>query len=208
MPKGQKFVDWTNPDNDKKLLHAIIAANDVQVNYAKVAKAFGDNVPAQSIQLRMNKLRKEARDKGLMPDSAGKGGNGGSAQRQQKQAAKKSANTMDTSDDSEHTVGIKSDPDDNAKPNRKNRNAGNRVIAGRVTKPRKSPRASSVVKKEYNKMLDPYNELHDVVDGDGDAVFDYQNLTPEDSYPSDQEYEGEKTLQASGGNLSGFEAEV
>lgn len=41
MPKGQKFVDWTNPDNDKKLLHAIIAANDVTVNYGKVAEAFG-----------------------------------------------------------------------------------------------------------------------------------------------------------------------
>lgn len=41
MPKGQKFVDWTNPDNDKKLLHSIIAAADVNVNYDKVAQYFG-----------------------------------------------------------------------------------------------------------------------------------------------------------------------
>ncbi|KAL8712745.1 MAG: hypothetical protein Q9220_002953 [cf. Caloplaca sp. 1 TL-2023] len=210
MPKGQKFVDWTNTDNDKKLLHAIIAASDVQVNYEKVAKAFGGNVPAQSIQLRMNKLRKEAREKGLIPNSAGSGGsgNGGPVQRQRKQSTKKVANTMDTSDDSDGTVGIKSDPDGKAKSMNKNSNDGNRVISGRVTKPRKSPRASSIAKKSYDKMLDPYNDLHDVVDGDGGAIFDYQNLTPEDSYPSDQEYEAEKKLHASAENQSGFEAEV
>lgn len=44
MPKGQKIVDWTNAENDKKLLHAIITASDLGVNYEKVAKAFG-NIP-------------------------------------------------------------------------------------------------------------------------------------------------------------------
>ena len=42
MPKGQKIVDWTKPENDKKLLHAIITASDIGVNYDKVAKAFGE----------------------------------------------------------------------------------------------------------------------------------------------------------------------
>ena len=41
MPKGQKIVDWTDPNNDKKLLQAIITASDLGVNYEKVAKAFG-----------------------------------------------------------------------------------------------------------------------------------------------------------------------
>ncbi|KAL8687488.1 MAG: hypothetical protein Q9224_005136 [Gallowayella concinna] len=62
-----------------------------------------------------------------------------------------------------------------------------KTISGRVTKPRKSPRQSSVVKKDYGKLLDPYNDL-DVVDEDGDAVFARQGVTPEDSLDSDTEY--------------------
>lgn len=39
MPKGQKFVDWT-PENDKKLFLTVLAVNNVQIDYAKVAAAF------------------------------------------------------------------------------------------------------------------------------------------------------------------------
>ena len=35
------MVDWTNINNVKRLLHAIIVTNDGSVNYEKVAKVFG-----------------------------------------------------------------------------------------------------------------------------------------------------------------------
>lgn len=80
MPKGQKIVDWTKPENDQKLLLAIIKANDITgAKYADVAAAFGEpicqenktwsltvciggGVPASCIGLRISKLRALAKE--------------------------------------------------------------------------------------------------------------------------------------------------
>lgn len=79
MPKGQKAVVW-NQEQDAKLFHAILAAHKLDVDVKAVAKAFGkwqpsgavfnidrlgDDVPASCIQLRLQKLRKKARELGL-----------------------------------------------------------------------------------------------------------------------------------------------
>lgn len=41
MPKGQKIVDWTNPQNDAKLLVAVLKHCDVSKVHDKIAKDFG-----------------------------------------------------------------------------------------------------------------------------------------------------------------------
>ena len=41
MPKGQKIVDWTKPENDQKLLLAIIKVSEVSKKYHEIAAAFG-----------------------------------------------------------------------------------------------------------------------------------------------------------------------
>lgn len=86
---------------------------------------------------------------------------------------------------------------------------GDKVITGRVTKARKSPRQSSV-KKDYQKMLDPFNDFGDVVDGDGDAIFDRQGVTSEDSLDSDQDYKHreEGGASATGPNIDHGNSEV
>lgn len=89
------------------------------------------------------------------------------------------------SDDSEDEDGSEQPPEEPTvqKPGKE----GDKVITGRVIKARKSPRQTSV-KKDYQKMLDPFNDFRDVVDGDGDAIFDRQGVTSEDSLDSDQDY--------------------
>ena len=42
MTKGQKIVDWTKPENDQKLLLAILKAGDVPKKYGDIAAAFGE----------------------------------------------------------------------------------------------------------------------------------------------------------------------
>lgn len=41
MPKGTKFVDWTNPQNDAKLLVSVLKHVDVAKHYAEIAQDFG-----------------------------------------------------------------------------------------------------------------------------------------------------------------------
>ncbi|KAL9628423.1 MAG: hypothetical protein Q9204_005896, partial [Flavoplaca sp. TL-2023a] len=192
MPKGQKIVDWTKPENDKKLLHAIITASDIGVNYDKVAKAFGGGVPASCISLRISKIRKEVRGKGVTSTSTGS--IPGPSQRKATTAWKAAARNNNVSDDTDDDLSIKQDSD--ASTIGKGAKGGDKVITGRITKARKSPRQSSVVRKDYQKMLDPYNDLRDVVDEDGDVVFDRQALTSEDSMDSDKEYGHERGAAA------------
>ncbi|KAI4225315.1 MAG: hypothetical protein L6R36_004015 [Xanthoria steineri] len=188
MPKGQKIVDWTDANNDKKLLHAIITASDLGVNYEKVAKAFGDGVPASCISLRISKIRKEVRGKGVTSTSTT--GKAAPSPRRAVPTASKAKTTPskainNMSDDSEDEDGSEQPPEEPTVQKRVKE--GDKVITGRVTKARKSPRQSSV-KKNYQKMLDPFNDFGDVVDGDGDAIFDRQGVTSEDSLDSDQDY--------------------
>ena len=48
MPKGKKLVIW-NPENDKKLFLAILASQDVKVDYAFVAAVFGKTTMLASL---------------------------------------------------------------------------------------------------------------------------------------------------------------
>ncbi|KAL8847531.1 MAG: hypothetical protein Q9221_007431 [Calogaya cf. arnoldii] len=189
MPKGQKIVDWTNPENDKKLFHCIIMTSEVGVNYDKVAKAFGEGVPASCISQRVNKIRRDARGNGV--SSVSTASIPSSTKRRPvptaskaKQALNKSVETA--SDDTEEDMSIKDEPEESTP--QKRANGGDKVIAGRVTKARKSPRQTSVPKKDYQKLLDPFNDFGDLVDGDGDAIFDREGLTSEDSMDTDKEY--------------------
>ncbi|KAL8867146.1 MAG: hypothetical protein Q9198_008627 [Flavoplaca austrocitrina] len=192
MPKGQKIVDWTKPENDKKLLHAIITASDIGVNYDKVAKAFGGGVPASCISLRISKIRKEVRGRGVTSTSTGS--IPAPSQRKVTTSWKAATRNNNISDDTDDDLSVKQDSD--ASTIGKGVKDGDKVITGRITKARKSPRQSSVVRKDYQKMLDPYNDLSDVVDEDGDVIFDRQALTSEDSMDSDKEYGHERGAPA------------
>ncbi|KAL8800843.1 MAG: hypothetical protein Q9223_007685 [Gallowayella weberi] len=175
MPKGQKFVDWTNPGNDKKLLHAIITTNNIHINYEKVAKAFGDAVPASCISLRVNKIRKEVRDKGVTPTST----------QSRPSKATWTAKVLDEASNATEEDDMNSNNDD-GQPAGKNRNHS-KTISGRITKPRKSPRKASLVRKDYGKLSDPY-DFEDVIDEDGDAGFNPRGVSPGDPLDSDREY--------------------
>ena len=48
MPKGQKIVDWTKPENDQKLLLAIIKVSEVSKKYQEIAAAFGKSYSVAS----------------------------------------------------------------------------------------------------------------------------------------------------------------
>lgn len=111
------------------------------------------------------------------------------------------------SDDSEDEDGSEQPPEEPTVQKRVKE--GDKVITGRVIKARKSPRQSSV-KKDYQKMLDPFNDFGDVVDGDGDAIFDRQGVTSEDSLDSDQDYKrGEEAgLSATGLNTDLGHSEI
>ncbi|KAI4280062.1 MAG: hypothetical protein L6R38_004751 [Xanthoria sp. 2 TBL-2021] len=197
MPKGQKIVDWTNAENDKKLLHAIIMASDLGVNYEKVAKAFGDGVPASCISLRISKIRKEVRGKGVTSTSTAS--IPAPSQRRPVHTASKAKTTPskainNVSDDTDDEIGSEQDPEDRTVQKRVK--GGDKVITGRITKARKSPRQSSA-KKDYQKMLDPFNDF-----GDGDAIFDRQGVTSEDSLDSDQDYKHREEGGASATGLN------
>ncbi|KAL8764487.1 MAG: hypothetical protein Q9194_007042 [Teloschistes cf. exilis] len=187
MPKGQKIVDWTNPDNDKKLLHVIIATSDVKVDYEKAAKAFGDDIPSSCIQTRLKMLRKEAREKGFLPPIAAsnakeasnppkKGSKGGKSQTR--------IQTQVESDESESGVDIKmegklSDEEESKFDVKKNvkkstKAQADKTIAGRVAKPRAK---SSSLKQNPGKGKE---FAMDSIENDGDT----QGMTPE-SMPSD-----------------------
>ncbi|KAL8806888.1 MAG: hypothetical protein Q9182_001017 [Xanthomendoza sp. 2 TL-2023] len=178
MPKGQKFVDWTNPANDKKLLHAIITTSSVNVNYEKVAKAFGDGVPPSSISLRVNKIRKEVQGNGVTSTST--------QSRPVKANSTVKKVSDEASDETDEEVNVKSDNDQGQSAAHKR--IHDKTISGRVTKYRKSPRQTSVIRKDYGKLLDPYNDFGDVVDEDGDPVFTPRGTSPGDSLDSDEEY--------------------
>ncbi|KAL8902774.1 MAG: hypothetical protein Q9171_007603, partial [Xanthocarpia ochracea] len=185
MPKGQKFVDWANTNNVKKLLYAIIVTSDVSVNYEKVAKVFGDDVPASCIYTQVLKIRKEARN-GIASTSSAS--NRASTQRGPTYGTKKpSSKTIDVASDEsdeEMEIKIKQDSEDGISTPKTSIKGKDKIISGRITKARKSPRSS--VLKDYQKMLDPFNDFVDVVDEGGNAIFARQGMTPEDSLDSDK----------------------
>lgn len=156
----------------------------------------GGGVPASCISLRISKIRKEVRGKGVTSTSNGSIPTPNQHQRKVTTAwkAKTAARNTNASDDTEDDLSVKQDSD--ASTIGKGAKGGDKVITGRVTKARKSPRQSSVVRKDYQKMLDPYNDLRDVVDEDGDAIFDRQAMTSEDSMDSDKEYGHERGAPA------------
>ncbi|KAL8662731.1 MAG: hypothetical protein Q9168_008209 [Polycauliona sp. 1 TL-2023] len=192
MPKGQKNIEWAKNDNDRKLLLAIVQAKALVPKYKEIAEAFGGGLPESCITTRFTQLRKEVRDKGVNATSTS---SIPVNQRRSVNTASKAKTALannDMSDDTEEEIQIKDDSDATVGGAPIRGKGTNKVIAGRVTKARKSPRQSSIARKDYGKMLDPYNDFGDVVDGDGDAIFDRQTLSSEDSMDSDKDFKYER----------------
>jgi hypothetical protein len=57
--QNTKMVNWT-PEADTKLFLTILAVHDLKINYAEVAKRFGQETTAKAISRRMDKLRELA----------------------------------------------------------------------------------------------------------------------------------------------------
>lgn len=66
--------------------------------------------------------------------------------------------------------------------------ATNKVIAGRVTKKRASPRKLS--KTDYARLDDPFASMEVDTDGDGERVFRDDPISSEDSATEDGEFKG------------------
>ncbi len=90
----------------------------------------------------------------------------------------------DTGNDSEQEA-TPPQTDDNAAP-ATSANKRQKTIGGRVTKTRASPRKT--LKKDYKKIEDPFAELNDATDGDGEKVFGTDKSDSEDSQASDEEF--------------------
>lgn len=68
----------------------------------------------------------------------------------------------------------------------KTANGKDKVLNGRVTKARASPRKAA--KKDYQKMADPLGAMKDVRDENGQPMFEDKGFTSEDSDPTDVEF--------------------
>jgi len=90
----------------------------------------------------------------------------------------------DTGNDSEQEA-TPPETDDNAAPTNPSKKR-QKTVGGRVTKTRASPRKA--LKKDYKKIEDPFTELNDATDGDGEKVFGTDKSDSEDSQASDEEF--------------------
>ena len=72
-------------------------------------------------------------------------------------------------------------------------NNADKVLAGRVTKARVSPRKT--MKKNYKMMVDPFNDMQDATDETGERIFAQEKSDSEDSYPTDVEFGQERRVK-------------
>ena len=78
-------------------------------------------------------------------------------------------------------------PPQTPKPN------ANKVISGRVTKSRVSPRKNGA--KNYKKLVDPFMEMDEAKDEEGANIFGKPESEEEDSDPSDAEFGPKKGIK-------------
>ena len=64
--------------------------------------------------------------------------------------------------------------------------AESKISSGRVTKPRVSPRKRA--KKDYLKLNNPFVQMEDLKDENGEDIFDHEDVASEDSCPTDVEF--------------------
>ncbi|KAL8964059.1 MAG: hypothetical protein Q9183_004737 [Haloplaca sp. 2 TL-2023] len=204
MPKGQKIADWTNPDNSEKFVHAIIAAG-TSIDCKKVAEIFGNDMTVGCIQTRVSTLRKQAREKGLLSDAPiADGPKAPRAGAKGTKMAKKVATDEQPSEHHDESTANKDDvpancTDENPEP-AKAKTGKNKVISGRVTKPR-AKSAAALKKEEAAKLkAEAQAEADKVMKEDVDADHARQAMTPEDSVKSDknEEVKHEQDDQATG----------
>lgn len=53
-------IDWNNKDSFKRLLAAMVAAQDMKLNYTKIATMYGQGATYDAIEGHFRKIRKEA----------------------------------------------------------------------------------------------------------------------------------------------------
>ncbi|KAB8342783.1 hypothetical protein FH972_022381 [Carpinus fangiana] len=58
MPRGT--IDWKSPDSYTRLLAAMVAAQDMKLNYKKIADMYGEGATYDSIEGRFRIIKKEA----------------------------------------------------------------------------------------------------------------------------------------------------
>ncbi|KAL8685980.1 MAG: hypothetical protein Q9218_007425 [Villophora microphyllina] len=211
MPKGQKIVDWAKPENSEKLLYAIIASSDFQLNYAKVAELFGDGVPASCISTKIYTLRKQAQEKGIVPAVSVPNAKGTTKSRKKGAKGAKSEVQAD-SDASETGVDVKMEgklsDEEKIKPAVKKMGKGSKksgddkIITGRVTKPRAK---ASAPNKKAAKAKNSTEHTDDNKDHDGDATAGKQGMTPEESSENE---DADASVQALGADAETEMAEA
>lgn len=70
---------------------------------------------------------------------------------------------------------------------------GKKVISGRVTKMRISPRKT--IKKEYKELENPFRNMGDIKDESGQSIFAKEHTSSEDSDPTDVEFGQERKVK-------------
>ena len=90
----------------------------------------------------------------------------------------------DTGDESEQDPSLP-ETNDNAVLTTPNSNLL-KTMDGRVTKSRASPRKT--IKKDYKKIEDPFADLQDATDGEGEKVFGTDKSETENSQASDEDF--------------------
>ncbi|KAL8784687.1 MAG: hypothetical protein Q9195_008925 [Heterodermia aff. obscurata] len=199
MPKGQKIVDWTKPENDQKLLLAIIKVSEISKKYQEIAAAFGDGVPAGCISTRITKLRSMAKDEGtatkspngktMSKQNGNKSGGVMSGLKRAPKAKGKAKKGKDSEESDSEEIKDEPESDDGGQaatpPKTPNGNA-DKVTSGRVAK-RISPRKGPA--KNYKKLEDPFADMESAKEDGEEGIFGKpESSEGEDSNPTDEEY--------------------
>lgn len=196
MPRGFKVVNWTDPSNDAKLLVSVLKHVDVSKQYGEIAKDFGEHVPAQCIQLRISKIKKMVND-GKTANSTPKGATGKAATTTSNKGKAggrgKKATTNESEDESMDDDALNVSQSMTPPKTPTGTTANNKTLSGRVTKARIPPRKK--VKTDYKKMEDPFEDMKDATDQDGEAMSHAEKSEGEDSSLTDVEFGRERAVK-------------
>ncbi|KAL6720265.1 hypothetical protein ACLMJK_002186 [Lecanora helva] len=182
MVQGLPAVKWT-PENNAKLLAAIVTLHSPVLDTKQLAAVFGPNVPASAISYRLSTLRKEGAGLGIksgtpngsngvakpakrapaVRGNKAKGGKGGTGVLHDVPTDDESADLKEETDD--ELALPATDSVEHQTTAVKNPHQRNKTISGR-----------------------PFGDVKDIVNSDGEKVFNTDKSEGEDSFASDADY--------------------
>ena len=148
-------------------------------------------MPATCIITKMGAMRKRAAAMGIIPSpipasNTSRSTSSGNGKKSEKNTSKK-RNEANADDDEEIDHTQRATPPETSDEKTPTTGA-TKIISGRVNKPRATPRKNA--KKDYRKIEDPFAELEEAKDENGENIFgERENAASEDVVMTGEEYE-------------------